>query len=141
MMRGFVVAATFVLCAGAAQADAISDRKAAMKAMSDAAKPSVAILKGAPFDAATVKKTLAALSANAKKSAALYPAGSDKGKTRALPAVWQKKADFDGKMKKLAADADAAMAKITTAASFKAEFPKVMSNCGGCHKVYRAKKK
>lgn len=140
MIRGFALAASFVLIAGAAQADVIKDRQAAMKAMSAAAKPSVAILKGAPFDAAAVKKTLAALSANAKKSVSLYPAGSGKGKTAALPAIWEKKADFDAKMNKLAADADAAMAKITNAASFKAEFPKVMANCGACHKPYRAKK-
>ncbi len=140
MIRKIILAGALLVCAGAAQADAISDRKAAMKAMSDAAKPSVAILKGAAFDLKAVQTTLRAISDNAKKSASLYPANSAQGKTAALPAVWKNKADFDGKMKKLAADADAALTKISDAGSFKAEFPKVMGNCGACHKSYRAKK-
>lgn len=140
MIRGLIIASALVAFAGAAQADAISDRQAAMKGMSDAAKPSVAILKGAAFDLKAVQTTLRTLSANAKKSASLYPANSAQGKTAALPAIWKNKADFEGKLKKLAADADAALTKISDAGSFKAEFPKVMGNCGGCHKVYRAKK-
>ncbi|MCC2097756.1 MAG: cytochrome c [Hyphomicrobiales bacterium] len=141
MIRGILVATTLVFAMGAAQADAISERKDAMKAMSEAAKPAVAMLKGAKFDLATVKASLKALSDNAKKSAKLYPAGSNKGKTRALPAVWEKNADFMAKMKKLGDDADAAAGKITDLASLKTNFPGVMKNCGGCHQDYRAKKK
>ena len=38
---------------------------------------------------------------------------------------------------KIAADAKAAEGAIKDEASFKAEWPKVVSNCGGCHKEYR----
>jgi cytochrome c556 len=141
MVRGILVAVTLVFGASAVQADVIEDRKKAMKAMSQAAKPVVGMLKGAKFDLATVKTTLKAISDNAKASAKLYPAGSDKGKTAALPAVWSKNADFLAKMKKLGDDADAAAGKITNLASLKANFPGVMKNCGACHKDYRAKKK
>jgi len=34
----------------------------------------------------------------------------------------------------------AAAAAITDKASFKAQWPKVVTNCGGCHKEYRKRK-
>ena len=57
-----------------------------------------------------------------------------------LPSVWEKKADFLGRFDKFAADAKAAAGAIKDEASFKAEWPKVVSNCGGCHKAYRKPK-
>lgn len=140
------VVAFGVGCIGAgavfAQGNVIEDRKKAMKAMSAAAKPAVAMMKGeAKFDAAKVKASLASIAAEAEKSLKLYPKGSDKGETRALPAIWEKKDDFDAKLRKLAADAKAASGKITDVGSLKANFPMVLKNCGGCHKPYRAAKK
>lgn len=142
MFRGIIIASALLVSVSAVQADAIKDRQAAMKAMSDAAKPAVGMMKGAmPFDAAKAKASLMAISDNAKKSLALYTKDSMKGKTRALPAVWEKKADFDAKMQKLAADASAAAGKATTLAALKTAMPGVLKNCGGCHKPYRAEKK
>ena len=37
----------------------------------------------------------------------------------------------------MGADAKAAHGAIKDEASFKAEWPKVVANCGGCHKEYR----
>ena len=51
--------------------------------------------------------------------------------------IWEKKADFTAGFDKFAKDADDASAAIKDEASFKTEWPKVMANCGGCHKVYR----
>ena len=96
---------------------------------------------GVPFDAAVAQASLKAIADNATKSLKLYPKDSMKGKTRALPAIWEKKADFDGLMKKLAADASAAAGKATTLAGLKAAMPGVLKNCGSCHKPYRAAKK
>ena len=59
------------------------------------------------------------------------------GETDALPAAFEKKADLFAHFDKLAADAKAAEAAIKDEATFKAEWPKVSSNCGGCHKEYR----
>ena len=36
-----------------------------------------------------------------------------------------------------AADAQTALATVKDEESFKAEFPKVMKNCGGCHEKFR----
>jgi secreted PhoX family phosphatase len=62
---------------------------------------------------------------------------SETGDTNALPAAFDNKADVMARLDKLAADAKAAGAAIKDEASFKAEWPKVVSNCGGCHKEYR----
>jgi len=57
-----------------------------------------------------------------------------------LPAVWEKHEDFKAKFAKFASDAKDAQSKVKDEASFKATFPVVMRNCGGCHETYRAKK-
>lgn len=142
MIRAIMVSAALVFCANVAHADDIADRKAAMKAMSKAAKPVGAMIKGkAKFDAAKVKDAFKVIAANADLSLKLYDAKAQKGKTRAKAEVWTKRADFDAKMKALSSAAKAAGPKITTLASLKANFGGVMKNCGACHKVYRAKKK
>jgi cytochrome c556 len=48
--------------------------------------------------------------------------------------------DFKAKFVKFGADAKDAEAKVTDEASFKAAFPTVQKNCGGCHQTYRVKK-
>lgn len=143
MIRGFVAAGILALGVTGvfAQSDVIKARQDAMKAMGAASKPVGGMLKGSvPFDLATVQKSLQAYGAQAEKSLALYPAGSTQGETAALPKIWQTKADFDAKMKALAADAKTAMGAIKDEATFKANIPAVLKNCGGCHTDYRAKK-
>src|SRR5476651_1537881 len=61
----------------------------------------------------------------------LFPAGSDKGETKALPTVWS---DMPGFMK-ASAGANAAYDKLATAAAF----GDVGKACGTCHTTYRAK--
>jgi cytochrome c556 len=120
--------------------DPIKARQDLMKANGNATKAVVPILKGqAPFDLATVQTALKAYIDAADKAPALFPAGSDTGKTKALPAIWQNKADFDARFAKLGADSKAALAAITDEANFKANFAPVLKDCGGCHETYRAK--
>jgi cytochrome c556 len=59
------------------------------------------------------------------------------GDTAALPAIWEKMDDFKAIAAKLAADAKAAQASVKDEASFKATFPEVTKNCGGCNRPYR----
>lgn len=92
----------------------------------------------APFDLAKVQASLKTISEGAPKLAGLFPDDSKTGgDTQALPVIWEKKAEFEGLWKKLAADATAAAAAIKDEASFKTEWPKIGANCGGCHKVFR----
>jgi cytochrome c556 len=138
-----VIMATCVLGASAALAmsgaDAIKARRELMKANGDATKPVVAIMKGAPFDLATVRTALKTYINAAEKMPGLFPDDSKTGDTHALPAIWDNKADFEARFKKLGADATAALSSVTDAASFKAIMPDFYKNCGGCHEKYRVK--
>ncbi len=95
----------------------------------------------APFDLAKAKTIFVTFEDAAGKMPALFPDNSKTGEdTAALPAVWEKKADFDAKFKKFGEDAKAAEGSVKDLDSFKAAFATVGKNCGGCHETYRAKK-
>lgn len=140
-----IAAALLVLPQSAAHAqnlEPIKERKALLKEMGKATKDPGAMLKQeVPFDLAAVKAALAAYKANAPKIAKLFPDDARTGgETEALPAIWANKDDFAKRFDKLVADATAAEGKITDEFSFQEEFPKVVGNCGGCHKQYREQK-
>jgi cytochrome c556 len=122
-----------------AQSAAIGQRQQILKTFGGALKEPGAMMKGEkPFDLAVVQASLKVLSENAPKLKPLFPDDSKTGgDTAALPAIWEKNADFMGRFDKLAADATAAATAIKDEASFKAEWPKIGANCGGCHKEYK----
>ncbi len=142
MLRVVVGAALLTLGASVVLAQntaVIKDRKDLMKANAEATKAPTAMMKGeAPFDLAKVKTSLKTFQDNATKLKGLWPADSNTGDTRALPAIWTNAKEylewFDG----FAKDAKAAEASIKDEASFKTEWPKVVGYCGGCHKDFRA---
>jgi cytochrome c556 len=145
MLRAVLVAATLLAVPSFAFAQntaVIKERQANFKAMADAAKPTGAMLKGeADFDLAAVKNAIKVFQDKAPLQSKLFPDDSKEGeKTEALPVIWENKADFEERFVKLAAAAKAADASITDADTFEAEWPKVMGNCGGCHKKYRKPK-
>jgi cytochrome c556 len=125
-----------------AQSATIKQRKDLFKEMSKSAKVGGPMMKGeAPFNLAAVQGALKVYSDNSKKLKDLFPDDSKTGgETEALPAIWEKKDDFLAKMAKFDSDSAAAVIAIKDEATFKTEWPKVMSNCGGCHKVYKADK-
>ena len=141
-----VLAALAALAVGASavlaqNAQVIAQRKEAMKALGSAAKGPGSMAKGdAPFNAETVKASLQTVVDTAGKVKNLFPDESQTGDTDALPVAFEKKADVMARFDKLSADAKAAAAAITDEASFKAQWPKVVANCGGCHKEYRKPK-
>ena len=142
MRRMIFAVAAVLIGAGASIAadDPIHARQALMKANGKATKAVIPILKGAaPFNLETVQVALKTYIDAADKGPALFPAGSDKGKTHALAAIWANKADFDAHFAKLGTDSKAALAAIKDEASFKANFPAVLKDCGACHQTYRAK--
>jgi cytochrome c556 len=138
-----VVAAAAALAIGATvvfaqNAAVIDQRKQAMKAFGGAAKSGGTMAKGdAPFDLAKAQESLKTIQTKAAEAKNLFPDDSKTGETDALPEAFANKADLMAKFDKLAADAKAAESAIKDEASFKAEWPKVTSNCGGCHKAYR----
>lgn len=134
-IAALAIGATVVMAQNAA---VIDQRRAAMKAFGGAAKGPGAMNKGdAPFNAETVKASLKSIQDTAAKAKDLFPDDSKAGETDTLPAAFEKKADLFARFDKIAADAKSADGAITDEASFKANWPKVVSNCGGCHKEYR----
>ena len=122
-----------------AQSAAIGQRKEIYKSWGAAMKAPGAMAKGeAPFDLAKVQASLKAITDGAPKLEGLFPDDSKTGgETQALPVIWEKKAEFTGLLKKIAADATAASAAIKDEATFKTEWPKIGANCGTCHKSFR----
>jgi cytochrome c556 len=144
MQRITVAAVVAALAVGgtivhAQNAGAIQQRQQILKSYGAASKVAGDMMKGtAPFDLAAIQASLDKIAAGAPKLKDLFPDDSKiGGDTEALPAIWEKKADFTARYDKLAADATAAKAAISDAASFKSEWPKIGANCGGCHKLYR----
>ena len=121
------------------QSNVIDQRKAHMKAMGGAASQMSRMAKGEEaFDLATVKAGLKMIANRTKESSPLFPAGSDKGDTRALPAIWEDKAKFANILVGLWATATLASTEITDEASFKAGIGNVLGNCNACHRLFRA---
>jgi cytochrome c556 len=125
-----------------AQTDVIAQRRDMMKSNGAATKDPGAMLKGeAAFDLAKVQAALAKYQEVAPKMPALYPENSKTGgETTAAPKIWEDPAGFKAAFEKFAADAKVAAAAIKDEATFKANFPKVLKNCGDCHESYRVKK-
>jgi len=75
--------------------------------------------------------------------AGLFPDGSTGPESRALPAIWANKADFEAKAKTFG-DSSARLAELAKAgdtAGFAAQAPVVASGCNSCHSLYRAEEK
>ena len=135
VLAALAVGATAVWAQNAA---GIAARKEAMKAFGGAAKTPGAMNKGdAPFELAKVQESLKTIEATSAKAKSLFGDDTKVGETDTLPAAFENKADLLARFDKIGAAAKAASAAITDEASFKAEWPKVVSNCGGCHKEYR----
>lgn len=143
MKRTIFVAGLLALgvSAAIAQSDVVEQRQNLMKQMGAQTRPIGGMLRGQePFDLAKVQAGLKVFADNAEKAAALFPENSKGvGDTEALPSIWENKAKFEGIMTKFNQDAKTAMASIKDEATFKAEMPKVMQNCGACHNDFRKK--
>jgi cytochrome c556 len=137
-LAALAIGATAVLAQNAA---VIAQRKEAMKAISSAVKAPGGMVKGdTPFNVETVQASLKTIQDTAGKVKNLFPEDSQTGDTAALPAAFANKADVLARFDKLAQDAKTAAGAIKDEASFKAEWPKVVGNCGDCHKQYRKPK-
>ena len=123
-----------------AQGDVIAQRKdnrkqtgaamRAVKAIVDAKGPTA----GAVEQAAKLKTLELAF-------VKMFPAGSDKGDTKALPAIWTDWAGFQAASKAadMAYDKLAVAAGSGNAEQLAAAFAEVGKTCGACHDKFRAK--
>ncbi len=95
-------------------------------------------------DSAALAKSANALYKAAGKIKKAYAKKDMDGNTRALPAIWKDKGDFNQKADNLAASAAVlaqVWAKSGNKAQITASIKRIGKSCGACHKPYRAKKK
>ena len=133
-----------VMAVAASPADTIAARQANFKVMGKSFKGIMDQMKAPAADFAVLKTNADALAKAAGKVHGFFPKGSgpEAGvKTHALPAIWQKPAEFKLALAKLA-DGTKAMqsaAKTNDIAQVKAAFPGVGGACKGCHDQFKAK--
>jgi cytochrome c556 len=129
------------LLIGSAAGDAISDRRENRKQVGDLAKQIKAVVDANGPAAGVVEpaRKIVVLEANFEK---LFPPGSDKGDTKALPVVWSDAKGFEAASHNLTAQATKladAGAAGKSPDEIKAAFGEMGKACGGCHNTYRAK--
>src|SRR5690349_6238294 len=101
VMRKTVVTALIVLAASglgvlAQSGDPIAQRQNLMKNNQEQVRALTGMARGqVPFNAATAQAAFQRVAQNAQQIPSLFPPGSQHGKTAALPAIWERKADFD----------------------------------------------
>lgn len=128
----------------AAKSDPIAARMALMKGSSDNARNVAQMLRGQqPFDAAKVDAAFAQWAETAEKLPGLFPPGSQTGETtRAAPAIWDNKKDFDEKAAAFGkAVADNRAKARESLDALKVAFKPVGDACDACHKDYRLAKR
>lgn len=123
-------------------ADPIPARQELMKMNGAAAwGVSLKMIKGeTPFDEAKAADAMKIIADNLEEFPSLFPDDSmEGGETRARPAIWQNKADFEAKAAKTAEDAKAAeTAAAEGPEAFAAAFATLNDDCLACHEDYRA---
>ena len=136
-----IVAAVAALGIGATIAyaqnlDAIKNRRDVMRAIATAGLTNFKMMKGeAPFDLAKVQAGLKIYQDEAAKLKGLFPDDSKTGgDTDASPKIWQERPQFNAAIESFINGAKAAASTIKDEQTFKAEYPKVVTSCGGCHK-------
>lgn len=92
-----------------------------------------------PFDAAVAASDAAVLDVIDKLPFVAFVDGSDKGDTRALPAIWTERAKFDAAAQKMIDDVTKlnAAAKTGNLDQIKTAVGAVAQSCKACHDSYR----
>jgi cytochrome c556 len=124
---------------------AIENRKAIYTLIGNNFKPLGAVLKGGPYDAATVQKSIARLVFLSGLVDDSFPDVSNVGEpdTKAKPDIWTNRADFDKKLKEFQTHLIALQVLNDTdkdaTEAFKTAATAAAQDCKGCHDTYRAK--
>lgn len=145
-MRGLYLvfaAAVFASSAFAAEDGAVKYRQSVMKALGGHMGATARIVKGEGGAKHHLVAHAAAMSSIARMAADLFPKGSDKGETRALPRIWEQPYDFAKTVQALQAATGemVAAARSGEGNEIRNAFAALGKACGGCHKKFRKKKK
>lgn len=119
---------------------AITQRQDAMKAVGAALGQVPPVMRNErPWDGPAMATAAGTIVTQLTTAKALYPAGSTHANSRALPAIWERKAEFDGLFDR-AVDAARNLQQLAAAgneAGFRAAFPALGQSCGACHTPFR----
>ncbi len=145
-MRGMYLVFATIFFAGsafAAEDSTVKYRKSVMKALGGHMGATASIVKGEVGARHHLVAHAAAMSSIARMAGELFPKGSDKGDTRALPAIWEQPQDFAKTVQALEATTGGlvAAARSGDGNEIKNAFAALGKSCGGCHKKFRKKKK
>lgn len=136
-----IVAAGFGVVATAAFAtdDPIFTRKKLMDANGAAAAAAAGMAKGEiAFDPKVAQAAIQTWNSVANSVGDYFPAGSDKGDTKASPKIWEDMAEFQEYLAKFQKDTDAALkSKPQDLDAFKAVLATVGESCKNCHEDFR----
>lgn len=96
-----------------------------------------------PWNQQTAIQAAALLRDNGARLPAVFPQGSGQQpgiETRALPAIWERRADFEAMARRLqqAGEELLAAAQADNEQAFRAGFPAVGPICNECHRMFRA---
>jgi cytochrome c556 len=91
-----------------------------------------------PFDVAKVNAAFAQWTETVQKLPGLFPEPPKPGQeTRALPKIWESKADFEAKIAAFGKAVSDNKDKAKTLDELKAAFPMISKACNDCHEPYR----
>ena len=121
-----------------AQGDVIAERRAGLKRMGEHMQAMKAVVdnKGDPRpSAATVDDMIAWYRTMPNR----FPSGSDRGDTRALPALWSEKANFETVNNNMLNQLQVLRTAAASGdpAAFAAAYGQTGQTCGTCHRPYR----
>jgi cytochrome c556 len=120
--------------------DAVKYRKAAFTVMAAHFGRIGAMASGkAPFDAKVAADNAAIVETMSKLPYAGFGPGTDKGETRALPAIWTEQAKFNAAAEKMQGEVAklAAAARTGNLYSVKTAFGAAGQSCKACHDDFR----
>lgn len=139
-MREWIIALGILALAGTAvaQGDVVAQRREGMKRMAQHMQAVKAVVDNHADPRGTAER-IDDMLAWYPRELALFPAGSDAGDTKALPAVWTDRAGFEQSNATLVTRLQALRraADAGDEAGFAAAFQQVGAACGGCHRAYR----
>jgi cytochrome c556 len=121
-----------------AQSDPIAQRKELMKGNNEGARNASRMVRGEePFEVAKVNAAFAQWTETAQKLPGLFPEPPKPGQdTRALPKIWENKADFEAKIAAFSKAVAENKDKAKTLDELKVAFPIVTNACNDCHEPY-----
>lgn len=137
-MGAAAAAAVFAAGAALAQGDAIAERRAGLKRMGEHMQAMKAVVDNRG-DVRPLAATVDDMIAWYRTMPGRFPPGSDKGDTRALPALWNERANFETINNTMVNQLQALRTAAASgdSAAFAAAYGQTGQTCGTCHRPYR----